>query len=70
MNRVVLKGIPVSPGIAMGPGFISETASIEVPVYRIDKNQAEEEVSRFQEAIEDSKRQILDLRQEMEKKLG
>lgn len=70
MKRSVLKGIPVSPGISFGPGLVSETAAIKIPVYRISPDQVEHELQRFQEALDDSKQQILNLRQEMEKKLG
>ena len=70
MRRSVIKGIPVSPGIAIGPGFVSDTAAIKVPVYRIGPHQIDSELKRFHVALEDSKRQILDLRQAIEEKLG
>ncbi len=70
MNRTILKGIPVSPGIAIGPGFVSDTAAIKIPVYRLKPAQVAGELKRFEQAIEDSKIQLLNLRQEMEKRLG
>ncbi len=70
MEKKVIKGIPVSPGIAIGPGFVSDTDAIKVPVYRITSKQIESELDRFEKAIGESKLQLLDLRREIEKKLG
>ena len=70
MDRTVIKGIPVSPGIAIGSGFVSDTAAIKIPVYNITPSQVSRELERFREAIEESKKQILHLRTEIEEKLG
>lgn len=69
MKRTVIKGIPVSPGIAIGPGIVSDTAAIKVPVYHISKSRVATELRRFDKAIEESKRQLMDLQNEIEKKL-
>jgi len=70
MKRTIIKGIPVSPGISIGPGFVSDTDAIKVPVYRITPHQIESELKRFHAALVDSKKQILELRQAIEEKLG
>lgn len=70
MKRTVIKGIPVSPGIAIGQGFVSDTAAIKVPVYRITKAQVDSELHRLGNAIDESREELLLLQAEMEKKLG
>ncbi len=70
MKRKVIRGIPISPGIAIGSAFISDSAAFRVPVYYITSKQIEQELKRFHEAIADSKLQIDKMVLEMEAKLG
>ena len=66
MKRTVIKGIPVSPGIALGPGFVSSTDTIKIPVYRLTKKRVASEIERFHKAIEVSRAQLMDLQKEVE----
>ncbi len=70
MNRKSYRGTPISPGIAIGPAFVSDSAAIKIPVYYIDKGQIESELARFHASVEVAKRQIENMIGEMESKLG
>jgi len=70
MKRKVIRGVPISPGIAIGPAFVSDTASIQIPFYNIDSNRIDAESERFHRAIDVSKQQIEEMIREMEVKLG
>ena len=70
MNRKTYRGTPISPGIAIGPAFVSDSAAIKIPVYYIDKGQIESELARFHASVEVAKRQIENMIGEMESKLG
>lgn len=70
MARTLVKGIPVSPGIVLCPGLVSDTAAIKIPVYRIQPSQVDQELDRFHRAIELSRNQVLELQQRIEEKLG
>jgi phosphoenolpyruvate-protein phosphotransferase (PTS system enzyme I) len=70
MNRKIISGVPISPGIAIGPAFVSDSAAIKIPVFYIHKDQIENELKRFEKAVATAKEQIESMIQEMEIKLG
>ncbi len=47
----VLHGLGVSPGIAVGPAFISDDGDIAVPEYRVAATQVEAERERVAAAV-------------------
>lgn len=60
----IRKGVPVSPGIAIGPAFVLDSEEAEIPQRRIDDHEVPSEVARFERAIQDS---IRDIRAQREK---
>jgi phosphotransferase system enzyme I (PtsI) len=58
-----LKGIGVSPGIAVGPVVVVRWALPEVPNRVVGRTQVEKEVRRLRAAIKDVKRQLGELRE-------
>src|SRR5438093_7702535 len=58
----LLKGIGVSPGIAMGPTVTVRWALPEVPHRVVARTQVEKEVRRLRAAIKDVKRQLAEFR--------
>ncbi|MGC8740452.1 MAG: phosphoenolpyruvate--protein phosphotransferase [Candidatus Sumerlaeaceae bacterium] len=66
----ILHGIPVAPGIAIGRAHVCaalgtiRTEQREIPVHEV-----ETEVQRFLEAVEESKRQVTSLREQVAKEL-
>ena len=64
-NNVILKGVGVSPGIAMGKIFSIDTAKSKLdscPIKLIDESLISSEVERFNSAVEESKKQLLKIK--------
>ncbi len=57
-----LRGLGVSPGIAIGPAHVMESGAIRVPEYLLTADQLEDEVARFAEACTKARRQIRKLK--------
>src|SRR5438477_4685543 len=58
----VLKGIGVSPGIAIGPAYIGDRGELPVNENRLAEGDVEAERARFAEAIATSTKQLRKLR--------
>jgi phosphotransferase system enzyme I (PtsI) len=50
----IKRGIPVSPGVAIGPALVVETEGIRITRRFIDKAQAQKEVDRLRQALKDA----------------
>jgi len=66
----MLKGIPASPGIAIGKAYILDKENFCILEYRIKKEEVDKEVRRFKRAVEESKRQILKIKEKVREKIG
>ncbi|MDO8705002.1 MAG: phosphoenolpyruvate--protein phosphotransferase [Sulfuricaulis sp.] len=60
---LALHGTGVSDGIAIGKAFVLQRDIPEIPEYAIPQEYIEEEVARFQRAVEASRRQLLVVRE-------
>src|SRR6185437_12413851 len=58
----VLAGLSISPGIAIGPAFISDDGAIQVPDYRIGQDNVTAERKRLADAVALSLRQLAKLK--------
>ncbi len=58
-----LRGLGISPGIAMGPAFIIEQHGLPVPEYEIPEDQVEGEIKRLHAAISRTRRHLTLLKQ-------
>ena len=58
----VLHGLGVSPGIALGPAFVSDDGEIAVPDYRVAADQIEPERARFATAVAAALKQLRKLK--------
>ena len=65
----ILKGIPASPGIAIGRAYIYKK-EIVVAERKIEEGQVEEELRRFRAALEASRRQLLRIKEKTSRDLG
>jgi phosphotransferase system enzyme I (PtsI) len=70
MTDRLLKGIGVSPGIAVGPTVVVRWALPEVPHRVIPRTQVEKEVRRLRAALKDVKRNLTDLQARAEDRAG
>jgi phosphotransferase system enzyme I (PtsI) len=66
----LLRGIGVSPGIAMGPIVIVRWALPEVPHRVVARTQVEKEVRRLRAALKDVRGQLTELRERAEDRAG
>ena len=70
MSDRLLKGIGVSPGIAVGPAVIVRWTLPEVPHRVVPRSHVEKEVRRLRAAVRDVKRHLLELKARAEDRAG
>ena len=58
----VLTGLPISPGIAIGPAFIGDDGAIHVPEYRVTGDEVAVERKRLADAVALSLKQLAKLK--------
>ena len=64
------KGIAASPGIAMGKAYILEKEEYCILEYKIKKEEVEQELKRFETAVENSKKDLGKIKKRVEEKMG
>jgi phosphotransferase system enzyme I (PtsI) len=69
-KSVVLKGIPVSPGIAIGLAFLLHRDDLQVEREKVAPDAVEEEVEKFKKAVEQTKDELRSIRHRVAKNLG
>jgi len=68
-NDLLLKGIGVSPGIIIGKASLVESNEIEaLPIPLSTEAEINREINKFEQALDESKQQLLKLKQELEQK--
>jgi phosphotransferase system enzyme I (PtsI) len=70
MSEIVLKGIPAAPGIAYGPSFILDKGEFIVPKRSISLTEIDSEIARFEEAVNNARREIDQLKTKITKDTG
>lgn len=64
---ILMKGIGVSSGIAIGRAYLLERGAVEPAQYcYIDKSEAEQEIERFKNALKESRDQLQRIKKKME----
>jgi phosphotransferase system enzyme I (PtsI) len=66
----IKRGIPVSPGVAIGPALMLDTESFRIPQRFIDPDQTEQEVGRLRQALAASVLEARSNQQAITEKLG
>jgi phosphotransferase system HPr-like phosphotransfer protein len=65
-HTVVLRGVAVSPGIAIGKAFHFDHLESQVALYKIrDKSQISHEIKRFRDSVAASIRQLREIRRKL-----
>ena len=67
---IVLKGIPASPGVAMGKALLFDSEELLVPKREITDDQIPHEVLRFEEALIQTRHQILNIQRRLADEMG
>src|SRR5271170_2994105 len=70
MKEIVLKGIPAAPGIAYGPSFILDKGEFIVPKRSISSTEIDSEIARFEEAVNNARREIHQLKEKITQDMG
>ncbi len=65
-----LTGIPASPGVAIGPAFLFNSVEPLIVRRTIEHGQISLEVARFEEALTQTRRQILDIQKQLAQEMG
>src|SRR6266446_5134096 len=66
----IKRGIPVSPGLAIGPALVVDTEGFRIPQRSIEKKQRNKEVNRLREALTAAAKEIRDNQAAVASKLG
>ena len=69
-KEITIKGIAASPGVVHGPSFTFLQKELEVPTYEISEKDLSREVSRLDQAIMETRKQIHSIRVIIAEKLG
>jgi len=70
MSEIVLKGVPAAPGIAYGPSFILDKGEFIVPKRSISSSEIDSEIARFEEAVNNARREIHQLKGKITQDMG
>lgn len=65
-----LMGIPASPGVAIGRAFLLDSEEFPTPKRPIAPSQIPGEIARFEEALIQTRKEILDIQTKVSKELG
>jgi phosphotransferase system enzyme I (PtsI) len=69
-KQVALRGIGVSPGVAIGPAFLWVHQTVGVVDRTVGEHEREREISRLEDALIETRRQIRRMQKELEQKTG
>ena len=64
------RGVPASPGIARGPIHVFSIESDDVVRYQVDAASVSEEIARFENALIQTRAQILEMQQKIAEAIG
>ncbi len=67
---MILKGIPASPGIAIGRAFLYDTRRFTISAKKIRDDDVPMEIARFEEALIKTRSEILDIQKKITKEMG
>ena len=66
----IRKGIPVSPGVVIGPAIVLEAEDVRIPHRHVVAEQVDAEIGRLEKAFQESRRQMLAERDAAARRLG
>ncbi|MGE4357507.1 MAG: phosphoenolpyruvate--protein phosphotransferase [Candidatus Omnitrophota bacterium] len=69
-KEIILKGIPASPGIAIGQAFLVETEEPVIPRRQISDEEIPNEIARFEEALIQTRKEILEIKKKIAEEMG
>ena len=70
MNEIILKGIPAAPGIVVGKAYIYGKEDLVVDKHPITEDQVPLEISRFEDALIQTRQEIIVLQKKISQEMG
>jgi phosphotransferase system enzyme I (PtsI) len=70
MNEIILKGIPAAPGIVIGKAYIFGREDLAVEKQPITEEQVPLEISRFEDALIQTRQEIIALQKKIAQEMG
>jgi len=70
MSEITLRGIPASPGIKIGKAFILGREEYHIPKSSVLEKDVPLEISRFEDALIQTRREIIDLQKKIAEAMG
>ena len=61
-NEIILKGIAASPGVAHGRAFVYQRDELEIPSYKLEAEEIDKELERYEQAIVETRGEITEVR--------
>ena len=69
-KEMIFTGIPASPGIAFGEAFVINIEDLPIGDEPIRPEDVEPEIERFEEALQETERELADLSRTLEEEMG
>jgi len=66
----IKRGIPVSPGVAIGPALVLDTEGVRIPQQKIEKEQVDSEIHRLHRALDEVASDARETRERISARLG
>ena len=70
MSEIILKGIPAAPGIVIGKAYIFGREDLSVEKHAITDDQVPLEISRFEDALIQTRQEIITLQKKIAQEMG
>ncbi len=69
-SEIILKGIPASPGVAIGPAFLFGREDFVVSPRGITESEVSTEIVRFEESLIKTRHEIIEIQKKIEEQMG
>ncbi len=66
---IIYRGIPASPGVAIGKAFLLNREAVEVKEERISENEVQREILRFKKALDETKKELSTIKEKVTKRI-
>jgi phosphotransferase system enzyme I (PtsI) len=65
----IYRGVPASPGVAIGKAFLLNREAVEVKEEKIDENEIQKEILKFKKALDETKKELFKIKEKVAKRI-
>jgi phosphotransferase system enzyme I (PtsI) len=65
----IYRGVPASPGVAIGKAFLLNREAVEVKEEKIDENEIQKEILKFKKSLDETKRELFKTKEKVAKRI-